>query len=387
MKIAVLHRCDVEDVDALSGYAHFMLAALRRLGAEVVPLGPDRSWPTQALELAGRAANQLLWSGLRRRISSDHHRLLARRLAHVFQPRLDACGCEVLFAPNAAVELAYLTPALPVVYASDLTWHNIVDYYPKCRALLPAARREAESIEAAGMSRAAALVFPSAWAARTAVAHYGIEAQRVHCVPYGANFAAADLPSRAVALQHRLEGPLRLLWIGVDWERKGGRLAYDCLLALLERGVSARLTVCGCQPPSRYRHSCLTVIPFLSKHTKEGRARLSQLLLDSHFFLFPTQAEAFGIVLCEASAHGLPSLACDTGGVGGAIGDGENGFLLPLHARGVDYADKLAAIARSPEQYRRLVRSSRDAYEQRLNWNEWGRAMQTVFAQVLTGRA
>ena len=46
-------------------------------------------------------------------------------------------------------------------------------------------------------------------------------------------------------------------------------------------------------------------------------------------------------MLCEASAHGLLSLARDTGGIAGAVTDGENGYPLLPDAEGKQYAKKM----------------------------------------------
>ena len=46
-------------------------------------------------------------------------------------------------------------------------------------------------------------------------------------------------------------------------------------------------------------------------------------------------------MLYEASAHALLSLARDTGGIAGAVADGENGYLLPPDAEGTQYAKKI----------------------------------------------
>jgi glycosyltransferase involved in cell wall biosynthesis len=226
------------------------------------------------------------------------------------------------------------------------------------------------------------LIYPSTWAARTAIEHYKAELGKVHCIPFGANFEEADIPPRAAALRHSLERGIALLWVGVDWQRKGGAIAYDCLLELLNHGVDAELVVCGCVPPDRYRHPKLKIIPFLSKREPVQRRKLSQLFLDANFFLFPTLADATPLVLCEASAHGLPSLARNTGGVGGAVTDGENGYLLPPDATGKQYAEKIQTIVQERSIYDSLVRASRRTFEERLNWDAWGRAAKPIFDQV-----
>jgi glycosyltransferase involved in cell wall biosynthesis len=382
MKIGIVHRSDVADVRSLSGFPYFMAKALEKHVGEVVYLCPDDSLLTKAIENLGKALNRVSYAVVGRHLPSGHHHILSKRLARTLTPRLAQSGCDVLFAPVASAEIALLSTDIPIVYLSDLTWANIVDYYPGCTSLFEFAQVEGERIEAAAIAKASALIYPSTWAARTAIEHYKAEPGKVHCIPFGANFEEADIPPRAAALRHSLERGIALLWVGVDWQRKGGAIAYDCLLELLNHGVDAELVVCGCVPPDRYRHPKLKIIPFLSKREPVQRRKLSQLFLDANFFLFPTLADATPIVLCEASAHGLPSLARNTGGVGGAVTDGENGYLLPPDATGKQYAEKIQTIVQERSIYDSLVRASRRTFEERLNWDAWGRAAKPIFDQV-----
>jgi glycosyltransferase involved in cell wall biosynthesis len=383
VKIAIVSRSEVADVSLSSGYPHFMARALQAHVGEVIYLSPDKSFATIGIEKGGRIADRFIFPVLGRHISADHHRILAKRLAHVFGSRLSRSGCNAIFAPNAGVEIASLATNIPVVLSSDLTWANMIDYYPGSSSMFAFAQKEGDRIEAAAIRRANALLYPSAWAAQTAIEHYGAKPENVHCISWGANFDAVELPSREEALQHPLGNELQLLWTGVDWERKGGPIAYECLFSLLERGVAARLVVCGCVPPARYQHQQIEVVPFLNKRDPVQRQKLSQLFLKANFFIFPTIAEAFGIVLCEASAHGLPSLVRNTGGVGGAVTDGVNGYLLPAEANGKNYAEKILEVIQDRMRYGELVRRSRRAYEERLNWDAWGRAVRPIFERLV----
>jgi glycosyltransferase involved in cell wall biosynthesis len=383
MRIGILNRADVTDVRSLSGYPYFMMKALREHVGEVFCFPPDRSFQTRAIEKAGSALNHLSYALFKRRISSDHHRILSKRLANVYAPQILRSECDVIFAPNASAELAYLSTEVPIVYFSDMNWEDIVDYYPGCTSLFEFSRLEGERIEIAALGKLTAAVYASEWAARTAIEHYKLDKRKVFCAPYGANFENDDIPPREAALRHPLMGAPGLLWVGVDWERKGGSIAYECLMELLNQGVDARLVVCGCAPPARFRHPKIEVIPFLNKRDPAQRRKLSELFLEANFFLFPTLAEASGIVLCESSAHGLPSLARNTGGVGGVVKDGENGYLMAPNATGKQYASKILELVREPAVYDRLVCSSRRAFEEKLNWDAWGRAMKLIFEQVL----
>lgn len=382
MKIGIVQRDETRDVLASSGTLYFMAQALRRHVGEVVHLGPDTTHTSKALLRGGQAVNRLTQLLLGRRISPIHQRLLTLHAARLFGPRIEQAHCDVLFAPFASVEIAALRTSLPIVYHTDMTWADAVDYYTIYTSLFPFARAEGERIQQAALDKASASVFPSAWAARTAVDHYGIDPARVSVVPYGANFEPHTLPAAEQALAHTLDHGLHLLWIGVSWERKGGAIAFECLMELLRHGVDARLVICGCEPPPAFRHERITVVPFLNKNIPEQRLRLSQLFLEANFFLFPTTTEALGIVLCEASAHGLPSLVRNTGGVGSVITEGVNGFLLPADAVGPAYAQRILDVCQQPEAYEALVRTSRKAYEERLNWDAWGMAVKPIFEAV-----
>ncbi len=126
----------------------------------------------------------------------------------------------------------------------------------------------------------------------------------------------------------------------------------------------------------------MTVIPFIDKHDEKQRRRLGELYSLSDFLLLPTRAECFGIVFCEANAFGLPVITTDTGGVSGAVCNGENGFMLPLSAGASEYARLISEVWRDRAAYSSLAHSSRAAFEQRLNWDAWGTQVSKLLAEI-----
>jgi glycosyltransferase involved in cell wall biosynthesis len=383
MKIAFVNRFDARNVLSWSGILHFMARSLEQHVGEVIYLGPDESFLSKLLLKIHYKVNKI-WRMLSgKNLAMDQNRILSYRFGQFFRKKLSRANCDIIFAPAASTEIAHLKTDIPIVYFSDLTWAKIIDYYPEYTGLSSTARREGDHIEAAAITRATAAIYPSDWAVSSARNDYHAPASKTHKIQFGANLE--EIPSRAAALSRTLGPVINLLWVGVDWQRKGGAIALDCLKSLHEMGQNAELVICGTVPPDGVSHPNMRVIPFIDKTFPENRKELSRLFLNAHFMLFPTRAEATGIVTCEASAHGLPSLVSNTGGVEGAINDGVNGFLMPFDSGGISYARKIVEITTDPARYHQLVQSTRDEYERCLNWDAWGKSVRVVMEDILRG--
>ena len=101
------------------------------------------------------------------------------------------------------------------------------------------------------------------------------------------------------------------------------------------------------------------------------------------FLLLPTRSDCTPIVFSEANAFGLPVITTDTGGVAGIITDGENGFMLPVSARGAAYAQVIARLYQDDQRYAELVKSSRATFDHRLNWDAWGTTVKKLLDEML----
>lgn len=378
MNIAFLTSDDPFDRRAWSGILHYMFHALNRHCDSVVSLGPAAQFWQLVARCGARAAAMLLHM----RIDPLHLATLSRIQARIFESRLAKTKPDIIFAPAGSTPVAHLNTKLPVVYYGDLTARLFRGYAANLTALSNWSLSQMELIEEKALSRANHLVYASDWAAESAAAHYGISKEKISVIPMGANID--ELPSFDEIVSLRGAGTKRyckLLFLGVDWHRKGGDIALAALRELRSRGISASLTVVGCSPPSGISDPDLYVIPFLDKSVPQQRQRLRELLVSSDFMLFPTRSEAFGIVCCEANAFGLPLIACKVGGV--PVWNEENGIALDPGAPASAYADAVYSLVLDPEHYRRLALSSRKMFDERLNWDEWGRSMARIFKRVL----
>ena len=377
LKIALLTSLDPKDRRSWSGTIYHVAQALQKHCGDVTPIGPI---DCAKQKLIGKIRNRVSEIFLKKKVMFTHGSLIAKHCAKVATQRLSQQKFDVIVAPTGETEIAFLNTDLPIVLVTDSTYRIMRDYYPAFSNILNSSFRELEMVESRAIQASNLLLYASEWAARSAIADYHADKEKVHVIPFGANLECT--PPAKILQERKRSDSCRLLFIGVKWERKGGDIAFETLLELEKMGIPAELTVVGCIPPKQFAHKSMKVIPFLNKNDEVQRKELEHLYLRSDFLLFPTRNECYGIVVCEANAFGLPVIAADTGGVAGVVTEGENGFLLPLSARGAQYAEVAARLYQDERRYAELVQASRAAFDSRLNWDVWGITVQKLLQEL-----
>lgn len=382
-RVALLTSGDARDPRLWSGTPVNMARAVERRLGPVHHLGPMPAWLRIAPKIPERIRTAL---GARTKGLPQHSALAARLYGPIADRRLARLDppADLVLSPAGSALIPHMRSRLPVVYSSDATARLMFDYYPQFSGVSEGARAAADELERRTVARADLLLYPTRWAADSAVADYGADPGRIRVAPYGANLG--EIPEPAPAAAPAPGEPCRLLMVGVNWAIKGGRIAVDALQALRARGVAAELDVVGCAPPEPIGTPGLRITPFLDKNDPADRARLGAFYQAAHFLILPTRCECFGIVFCEASAYGVPSVATRTGGVPEVVREGENGHTLPFEAGGEAYAARIAALWSDPAGYAALRASSRRAFETRLNWDAWGDDAAEAIRSLMAGR-
>ena len=346
-----------------------MAKALSEYYGDVVYMGPI----TTRMEWFGMVIDGLARKILNKRYDFQRSKWFARRLAVKVRAKLGKESFDYIVAPAAANAIAYLDNVnVPIVFVSDTTFALMIEYYQGFSNYLSMSVRDGNALAKLAMERSDLVLFPSEWAAASARDDYCIDSSKIHVIPFGANIDS--IPSREIALNRKRSSKCKMLMLGVDWQRKGGDIAFETLIALeSNHGIKAELTVCGCNPPMGLVHDRMIIIEFLDKEIPGQAVRLAQLYMETDYLLLPTRSECYGVVFCEASSYGVPSIATDTGGVSSVVTDGKNGYLLSESARGNEYAALIAGIESNNSRYEELCVSSRNEYEAKLNWDSWAK--------------
>lgn len=377
LKIAYVSSSDPRNQNSWSGSHYAIYSALTKHIGSVDVLGPySPSFPI----FIGKCISFLAQKLLGKRYNYRHSRFVSKSFGRFFSKKLKHTSYDLIVAPAGSSEIAYLITHVPILYISDATTKSSLNYHKALSRLFVFSQKESIDTERRALEKSTLIALTSQWAAKSAIDDFKINKEKVFVLPFGANLK--NPPTRQQALQKTKGTVCRLLFVGVQWENKGGAIAFNTLLLLLKSGIDATLTICGCVPPENIKHEKLTVIPFLNKSIPSEERKLYALFKEANFLILPTRFEAYGLVFCEASAYGTPSLATDTGGVSSVISNGENGFLFSLADKGEGYAEKIKELWNDDTAYEKLCESSRSIYEERLNWDAWASTLKKKLLKI-----
>lgn len=286
--------------------------------------------------------------------------------------------CDLLFFPFQSNALFGLKFDKPVIYLSDATFEVMVDYYIK--DLKDAEIKVGNEIERYAMDHSNAIILSSDWAANSAIDFYNQSPSKVHVIEFGANIDDRDI----IRKEYTYTGQLDLLFLGVDWERKGGRIAVDACRYLNEIGCKSVLHIVGIKDldDDIKKLPYIDYVGFLNKNEKGQYNQLVSIIQKCHCLLLPTLAECSAIAFAESSAYGLPIFSHETGGVSNYVYNGKNGYLLPLGSTGVDFARKIKTCLDNGE-LKEMSISAVEVYKNRLNWRVWSEKVKDLINNLL----
>ncbi len=362
----------------LSGAGYYLAKSLEKIGANLSYIGP--------IAKTGAILTRSKWEFYRRILKQDYYRwaepLVWQNYAKEIARKID--NADIVLCPENAVPIARLNCQQPLVLWTDAAIGNLIGFYDYLNNLCAETRQNIDIMEKSAFDRCDRLVFTSDWAANNAIERYNLNPGRVSVIPWGANIECDRTETDIeAAIASRKSDTCKLLFVGVEWHRKGGDVALEVARQLNNRGIPTELIAIGSRPDLDSVPAFANAIGFVDKATDIGRKTFDRLLGESHFLILPSRAETYGHVLCEANSFGVPVLATDVGGVGTIVRDDINGKLFSSEAAIADYCEYISHRVQNYSTYRDLARSSFQEYRSRLNWDVAARSILEVLEQQL----
>ena len=363
LRIGFVSFYDASDATAWSGIPYQILKHLRahEIDLEVVsPLDSSLKYIFAPAKLIAR---------LQGKKSNTCHfplvqRSYARRVESIFRQR----PVDVIVS-TSTIPFAYLNLRQPIVIWTDAVAHSMRGYYADFSELTSGEIEHSQMHEATALGKCSIAAYASTWAMKAA--EEIADPSKLRVLFFGSSIPVAHTEAEIVtAAKRKREGRKNecvLLFVSTDWVRKGGDVAVETARLLNEAGVKTVLKVVG-TPPTRPLPNFAEFLGFMNKNSESGVRRLVEEFRSADFFILPTKAEAAGIVFCEASSYGLPSLTYATGGVPDYVRNGVNGFCFAPEAPASAFSRKIRELLSDPPQYTALSQRAFSEYQSRLNW-------------------
>jgi glycosyltransferase involved in cell wall biosynthesis len=203
--------------------------------------------------------------------------------------------------------------------------------------------------------QAAKLVFTrSSHVTDSVIKQYDISPENVACVYYGANVPSSGVPNSAKYSKKNI------LFVGLDWLRKGGPDMLDAFGIVLKKHPDATLTIVGASPNITQRN--VKVVGRVPIHEMENYYNQASI------FCLPTTLEPSATAFIEAQSYRLPLVVTNIGAAPDFTVNEENGYLVEVH-RPDQVAKALIRLLDDPKLCERMGNAGYQRTVERYNWD------------------
>lgn len=286
MRFACLHHGDQYSEALWSAIPLNIIRALGGLGHEVVVINGLQP----QVPVFSRIKTAVYKYLLHKTYALNRDPRVFRARAKDANRRLAELGAVDAVLITYLADAVYLETDHPVILIHDATWAQMLDYYPcyESKGMAGETIRGGLDLDKQALERCDHAVYSSRWAAESVVRDYGVPSAKVSVAPLGASIV--NEPTRedlARYLSRRGQQPMKLLFLGKEWYRKGGDIAMRVGSAIEAMGVPVELHVAGCDPegeqaPFVRRHGLLRKDVPSEAEELRGLSRVLRLLHPAH---------------------------------------------------------------------------------------------------------
>jgi glycosyltransferase involved in cell wall biosynthesis len=258
-----------------------------------------------------------------------------------------------------AVEFISYFPLLPpgewknnwrVNYYIDATLKQNFEEYGLSNNVGEKVKEDALRQELENYKFAERIICQSRWAAASVVNKYGIHSNKVHFVLPGSSVDEKLIdkikPNNYPPLQ-----PLRLGFIGKDWQRKRLPFLLQVAESLKSKKTAVEVVVIGSDCDSLPKSSLINCVGFIDKHKQ--MYNFMKLVQSFHFGCLFSSTEGAPQSILECLRLGVPVLGTNVGGIPDSIPEGL-GFVFELDHSPEAIADLLESFVNNPNEYYQL---------------------------------
>jgi glycosyltransferase involved in cell wall biosynthesis len=233
-----------------------------------------------------------------------------------WQSDLDALFIHTQVASLLAGPVMRSVPTIISLDATPINYDSIGEFYGHQSGGRLAGLKHRVNVHAFRL--ATGFVTWNQWAKDSLIADYGVPSEKITVIPPGVDLSL--WPKRPSQTTHDPARPVKLLFVGGHFKRKGGALLLECFQRYFQDRCELHLVT---QDP---------VMPgpnlFVYHGVKPKSETLTRLFAEADLFVFPTLADCAPIAVTEALAASLPVISTRVGAIPESVQDGKTGLLV-----------------------------------------------------------
>jgi glycosyltransferase involved in cell wall biosynthesis len=185
------------------------------------------------------------------------------------------------------------------------------------------------------------------------------------------------LPIPTIEPKSDEKGFINILFVGMDFERKGGKWVVNAFKQLKPHFPELRLYIITKNPLLELASEPdITICSFIK------RAELYRdLYQKADIFVLPAKAERFGLTLVEAASFGIPSVTTDVGPVNEIVNNEQTGFVCDPDSYH-DFVEKLELLIANRELREEMGIKARHMFLRKYSINAMNRRLVDIFREL-----
>ncbi|MFN8413453.1 MAG: glycosyltransferase family 4 protein [Anaerolineales bacterium] len=191
---------------------------------------------------------------------------------------------------------------------------------------------------------------------KSLIEQYNTDNEKILKVGAGSNFNKLNLNYVKDDYEDK-----NILFVGIDWLRKGGPDLVKAFEIVLKKHPDAKLTIVGATPDVNLPNC--TIIPRIPVE------EVSKYYEKASIFCLPTKQEPFGIVFIEALHYKLPIVATNIGAIPDFVKNNKNGYLVSPESP-EELAEKLILLLDDPNLCKSMGENGFELARSFYNWEK-----------------
>ena len=380
IKVAYLTREDPKNKNYWSGTSFNIYKCLKKSGFQIITVGPIKSVFEIFLKIIEKFYKIF-------KIKYDPQRsvLLSKILAKKIHKIILNKNIDLILAHDCPL-ISFLNTKIPIIVWTDLTYDLYQKtYFSNFNKIHSKSIKNGNYLENKTLNKAKLLIYSTNYAALSAVRKYKVSNNKIKILPFGVDSKPLNKKRFILIKKKRIISKKKetiFLSIGVDWNRKNMHKSIQVVEKLNSLKMRSKIIIVGSTPPHKYKiPKFVKIISFLNKEKKEDRNILNNLYCKSHYFILLSKAEAFGLVVNEASCYGLPIITNNIDGLKYVVNK-KYSILNEKNSSPITIARKISLLDKDLSKY---INYSNNSYLSSLNknWNNTADEIKNIIYKAI----